>query len=216
MTDNAGDTAVHHPLFARWYRLVAGAAERKGAAEHRRRLLEGATGRVIEIGAGHGLNFSHYPETVTEVVAVEPEPYLRDRASEAARVAPVPIRVVDGTADCLPVEDASFDVGVLSLVMCSVPDQAAALDELRRVIRSGGELRFYEHVVADSPRWAKRQRRAAGLWSRLAGGCRPDRDTAGAIRDAGFTIERLDYFLFAPALVEKLVAPHILGTARRG
>ena len=111
-----------------------------------RRDAAGLTGRVVEVGAGNGLNFGHYPATVTEVVAVEPEPYLRERAEEAARAAPVDVTVVVGLADALPAEDGAFDAAVASLVLCSVPDQAGALAELRRVVRPDGELRFYEHV----------------------------------------------------------------------
>ena len=115
--------AVHHPIFARMYARMGASFEAKGGAELRDEMLAGAVGRVIEVGAGTGLNFSHYPATVTEVVAVEPESYLRVRAERAATEAPVPVRVVDGTADALPAEDASCDVGVASLVLCSVPDQ---------------------------------------------------------------------------------------------
>jgi ubiquinone/menaquinone biosynthesis C-methylase UbiE len=95
--------------------------EEHGQREHRQQLLAGLSGRVIEVGAGNGLNFPHYPETVSEVVAVEPEPYLRKRAAEAAAEASVKIEIVDGTADDLPAEDASFDAAVASLVLCSVP-----------------------------------------------------------------------------------------------
>ncbi len=142
-------TDISHPLFARmWTLLLSPGAEHAGMAEHRDELLAGLDGRVIEVGAGNGLNFRHYPAAVTEVVALEPEPYLRRRAERAAAAAPVSVTVVAGVADALPAEDGGFDAGVASLVLCSVPDQAAALRELRRVIRPGGELRFYEHVLA--------------------------------------------------------------------
>src|SRR5437667_11097592 len=122
-------TTVRHPVFARVYEHVAAVGERKGAGEHRDELLGGLSGRVIEVGAGHGMNFSHYPTSVSEVVAVEPEDFLRAHAEEAAAGAPVTIRVIDGTADALPFPDASFDAGVASLVLCSVPDQSRALPE---------------------------------------------------------------------------------------
>lgn len=208
-------TTVRHPLFARFYARLSAAAERHGAAEHRDRLLDGLHGRVIELGAGNGLNFAHYPTTVTEVVAVEPEPHLRRLAEQAAVGAAVPVRVVDGSADALPAGDGEFDAGVASLVLCSVPSQDRALAELFRVIRPGGDLRFYEHVLADDPAWARRQRRIAPVWSRLGGGCHPDRDTAAAIERAGFTMETCDRFLFAPAWVARIVAQHVLGRARR-
>lgn len=208
-------TRVHHPVFARIYERLAPAFEAKGAAEHREELLAGLSGRAIEVGAGTGLNFKYYPTTVTEVVAVEPEAHLRDIARTTAQSAPVPVTVVDGTADQLPADDAAFDVGVASLVLCSVQDQAVALAELRRVIRPGGELRFYEHVLAKDPRWAKRQHRAAPIWRRFGGGCNPDRDTGSAISAAGFEMEQYRDLLFAPNWTAKFTAQHILGRARR-
>jgi SAM-dependent methyltransferase len=126
-----------HPVFARIYAKVAEAGERRGGAEHRRRLLAGLSGRVIEMGAGSGANFSHYPATVSEVVAVEPERYLRERAQRAAAQAPVAVSVLDGVGDRLPGEAGSFDAGVSALVLCTVPHQQAALAELLRVIRPG-------------------------------------------------------------------------------
>jgi ubiquinone/menaquinone biosynthesis C-methylase UbiE len=150
-----------HPLFARCYARLSQAME-KGVGEHRQELLADLYGRVLEVGAGNGLNFAHYPPTVpptvTQVIAVEPEPYLRALALEAAERAPVPVQVVDGHAEALPVGDQSVDAAVASLVLCSVPDQARALAELARVIRSGGELRFFEHVRAEGPAMARTQR----------------------------------------------------------
>jgi ubiquinone/menaquinone biosynthesis C-methylase UbiE len=206
---------VHHPLFARFYQRFAAAAMEKGEAEFRRELLEGVAGRVIEVGAGHGLNFPLYPPTVTEVVAVEPEAILRRAAEKAAAQAPVPVMVIDGVADALPAEDTSFDVGVASLVLCSVPNQAGALGELHRVIRPQGELRFYEHVVAQTPGFARWQRRADPIWTRFAGGCHVDRDTAAAIEAARFRIETIRRFSFHVSLIDRLASPQIVGVARR-
>lgn len=169
----------------------------------------------MEVGAGNGSNFAHYPTTVTQVVAVEPEPYLRARAKEAAAPAPVTITVVDGTAAAIPLADASVDAGIASFVLCTVPDPATALAELRRVIRPGGELRFYEHVLADNPRWARRQRRIEPIWTRLGGGCHVTRDTGAAIAAAGFEITDHEHFLFQPSWFSRFSAPHILGRARR-
>ncbi|MGH9184032.1 MAG: class I SAM-dependent methyltransferase [Acidimicrobiales bacterium] len=184
-------------------------------AEHRRELLAGLAGRVVEVGAGNGMNFTHYPATVTEVVAVEPEPYLRARAEEAARAAPVPVTVVEGTAERLPADDAVFDAGVASLVLCSVPDQGPALAELARVIRPGGQLRFYEHVVADTPGLARAQRAADRVWPRVAGGCHTSRDTSAAIGAAGFELQACRRLSFRPCPLAALTAPHVLGRARR-
>lgn len=207
---------VRHPVFARAFvRFMAG-AEKAGGTDHRRQLLEGLAGRVVEVGCGHGLNFPHYPPAVTEVVAVEPEAYLRERAEEAARSAPVPVRVVDGVAGALPVEDGSCDAGVSSLVLCSVADPDAALAELQRAIRPGGELRFYEHVLAETPGFARYQRVAdRTIWPRIAGGCHSARDTLGAMERAGFDVERVERFPFPPAPIPLPARPHTLGVARR-
>jgi ubiquinone/menaquinone biosynthesis C-methylase UbiE len=205
---------VHHPIFARVYARLSPRAEAAGAAEHRDELLNGLRGRVIEVGAGNGLNFAHYGAAVTEVLAVEPEAHLRGHAQLAAGHASVPITVVDGVASQLPAGDATFDAAVSSLVLCSVPDQAAALAELHRVIRPGGELRFYEHVVSNRPRFAALQRRLDdwNVWPQLAGGCHLARDTASAIAAAGFIIEPARRFPFRAGPV---AIAHILGTARR-
>jgi ubiquinone/menaquinone biosynthesis C-methylase UbiE len=198
------------------YLKAAERMERRGATEHRRKLLEGVSGRVVELGAGNGLNFAHYPATVTKVIALEPEPTLRTAAERAAATAPVPVIVLGGTADALPLGDGEVDAAVASLVLCSVPDQARALAELRRVVRPGGELRFYEHVVADRQplRGLLQLADRSGLWPKLAGGCHPARDTCGAIRAAGFEIERCERFGFRGSALEPSV-PHILGIARR-
>jgi ubiquinone/menaquinone biosynthesis C-methylase UbiE len=204
---------VKHPLFARFYSRLVDPPE---AGEHRDRLLAGIAGRVIEVGAGDGRNLGHYPPDVTEVLAVEPEPYLRARAEKAAAAAAVPVTVVDGVADRLPAHDESFDAGVVSLVLCSVPDQPRALAELRRVIRPGGELRFYEHVVSPKPRMARVQRVLdRTFYPRLAGGCHCARDTTGGIEAAGFEIETIDRFPFNPTPLPGQGFPHILGVARR-
>jgi ubiquinone/menaquinone biosynthesis C-methylase UbiE len=204
------------PIFARLLARAGEAEERRGGAEHRRRLLAGLEGRVIEVGVGSGVSFPYYPPAVTELIAVEPEPWLRARAQEAAIGAPVPVRVVEGRADRLPAEDASMDAGVVAGVLCSVPDAARALAELRRVIRPGGTLRFYEHVRSRGRRGARAQRLLdRTVWPRLFGGCHTARDTATAIREAGFALESCERFSFRPTLVATPVAPRILGRARR-
>jgi SAM-dependent methyltransferase len=206
---------VHHPIFARVYERIARSSEARGGAEHRRRLLAGASGRVIELGAGSGANFAHYPATVLEVLAVEPEGHLRAHALRAAANAPVSVFVLDGSAGELPAETGSFDVGVVSLVLCTVPDPRRALAELHRVIRPGGELRFYEHVRANDEGIARMQRLAdATFWPRIAGGCRLARDTRATIEAAGFQIESCERFAYSVASGVP-AAPHILGAARR-
>jgi SAM-dependent methyltransferase len=209
-------TDLERPRFARMYVRAAENAEQRGATEHRKRLLGGLSGTVVEVGAGHGLNFPHYPAAVTEVIAIEPEPTLRARATGAAANAPVPVRVLGGVADALPLEAASVEAAVASLVLCSVPDQMRALAELRRVLRPGGELRFYEHVIPNCrPRRLLLQAADhSGLWPRIAGGCHPARDTGAAIRRAGFEVESSERLMFAAARFEPAI-PYILGIARR-
>ena len=207
---------VSNPFFVRFYRRNRRSAIKRGENEHRRRALDGLRGVVIELGAGDGANFALYPETVTEVIAIEPEPRFRAQATEVAHTVAVSIRVEPGTADALPVEDGSVDAVLASLVLCTVPDQAAALAEARRALKPGGELRFYEHVHANNQplrgflEVADRSR----IWPTIGGGCHPARDTLSAITAAGFTVERCERFGFSPSpLIPKI--PHILGVARR-
>jgi SAM-dependent methyltransferase len=208
-------SAVRHPIFARFCDRLSEREEGLGQAEHRRELLSGLSGRVVELGAGNGINFRHTPSAVTELVAVEPEPYLRERAQQAARGAAVLVTVVDGLGGALPFEDGTFDAGVASLVLCSVGDPDAVLRDLFRVIRPGGELRFYEHVRADEPKLARLQDMATPVWPFFAGGCHPNRDTGSAIERAGFEVESCRRFPFKPCFFCAPVAPRILGVARR-
>lgn len=207
--------AVRHPVMARMWDRIANKADERGQGKHREELLAGLAGRVIEVGAGNGVNFTHYPSSVERVVAVEPEPYLRARAEEAAAAAAVPVEVVAAVGSELPAADASFDAGVVSLVLCSVPDQAKALSELFRVIRPGGELRFYEHVVARREPWVWLMKAAdRTFWPHAAGGCHMSRDTGRTIQRAGFEVESCRRFPYSPAPLQPSI-PHILGVARR-
>jgi len=205
-------SSVSHPLFARCYARCSLSLGR-GVGRHRRALLAGLSGAVVEIGAGNGLNFAHYPSTVTRVTAVEPEPFLREIAERNAAAAPVPVTVVDGLAERLPAADGEFDAAVASLVLCTVPDVPAALAEITRVLKPGGVLRFLEHVRSPKPSRARIQRLLdATVWPRLAGGCRCGRDTLASIRAAGFTVGQVTDL---PDAIPFPAAPQVLGTAVR-
>lgn len=206
---------MSHPRFAKTYKKFAPRMDKAGASKHRDELLAGLSGRVLEVGAGTGLNFKRYPATVTEVLAVEPEPSLRAAATKAAAEASVPITVVDGVAGALPVEDSSFDAVVASLMLCSVGDLPKTLAEMRRALRPGGELRFYEHVRSSNRFFGVLQRGLDVVWPHFAGGCHTSRDTEAAIRAARFEIENIRNFTFRPMLFAAPVAPHIIGVARR-
>jgi SAM-dependent methyltransferase len=212
--------AVEHPVFSR----VWSWAMRHEPAEvvrARGELLAGLSGRVLEVGAGTGSTFAHYPAAVTEVVAVEPDAVLRDEALVAAakRETAVPgtrIRVVDGTFEALPDEAAGpFDAVVCALVLCSVADVPASLAGARDALRPGGELRYLEHVATDG--WLGDLQRAvdATFWPRAFGGCHTHRDTVGAIERAGFHRVAHRDLRMAPAWAPVPVAPMALGIARR-
>ncbi|MCK2217654.1 class I SAM-dependent methyltransferase [Actinomadura sp. ATCC 31491] len=202
-----------HPRFARMYERMSVEAEPHATGPLRRRMLAGLAGRVVEVGAGNGLNFAHYPAEVREVVAIEPDDVLRAGAERAAGATRVPVRVVAGHAGELPAEDGGYDAVVLSMVLCSVPDQRAALAEVRRVLRPGGEVRFLEHVRSANPATGLLQDLLTPVWRLAAGGCRPNRNTERALRDSGLLVEECERFPFKP-LPSSPTLTHILGRAR--
>lgn len=188
--------------------------EKSGLWAYRKQLLEGLAGTVVEIGAGNGMNFAHYPAGVTSVRAVEPDPYLRTIALKSAAEAPVPVAVVDGLSGSLPAADGEFDAAVVSLVLCSV-DQAGALREIRRVLKPAGQLRFLEHVRAPTAGMRRVQRVLdATIWPGLAGGCHMGRDTVGAMEAAGFRIDRVEEFVFPLTRIPTPASSCVIGVAR--
>jgi SAM-dependent methyltransferase len=213
--------AVRHPLFARFYARVSVLGDQRGGvAAHREELVAGLSGRVIEIGAGNGLNFSHYPPAVSEVVAIEPERHLRQLAVQAALRSGVPVDVVPGTAQALPVKSESFDAVVFALVLCSLPDDRAvrrALAEAVRVLRPDGELRFFEHGRAPGRAGMALVQRVLDrtVWPLMFGGCHTGREPLASVEAAGFReveYRRVQVPEKGPAMPASF---HVLGSARR-
>lgn len=218
--NQASDGPVHghaseraqHPRFARAYARAVDGMNRRGATEHRRRILADLHGSVVEIGAGVGSSFPLYPPAVTHVLALEPDDYLRSVAEQAASRVSAPVTVIAGVAERIPADTASVDAVVTSLVLCSVEDQATVLAEIRRVLKPGGTLAFYEHVRSERPFLAVVEDLVLPIWQRALGGCHLNRDTLGAMREAGFAIEGYERFGFAPSALTPPLA-HVLGTA---
>jgi ubiquinone/menaquinone biosynthesis C-methylase UbiE len=192
---------------ARLYDPFLALAERRGMRAHRRALLASARGRVLEIGAGTGLNLAHYPDAVTELVLAEPEPGMRARLLRrvAGRA-----EVVAAPAEALPFPDGSFDCVVSTMVLCTVEDVAASLAEIRRVLRPGGQLLFAEHVRASSPELARWQDRLEAPWRAFGAGCRCNQPTVELLVGGGMHVRRLERAAWRgmPALVRPLVLGH--------
>jgi len=206
----------HQSRFARYLEQRERQRPDAVARELRRRLLVGLRGRVLEVGCGDGRSFEHYPTSVTRLVAFEPDPIARAVAAERARAAAVRIDVVDGRAEALPVEDGSFDTVVSMGVLCTVPDPAATLAEIRRVLEPTGELRFWEHVCSRRLPLRVLQRSLDALfWTRALGGCRTTRDTAAAIATSGFELVSLARGFHASSPLTVTAAPYIIGVAQR-
>jgi SAM-dependent methyltransferase len=189
------------------YELVGRMAEKEFAA-HRRAVVGQARGRVLEIGAGTGFNFAHYPPEVNEIVAVEPSRGMLKRAEHRAAELRRSVQIVEAAAESLPFEDASFDTVVSTLVLCTVEDQVRALAEIRRLLKPGGRLLFIEHVRSDDPRRARWQDSLERPWGVIAMGCHPNRATLEQIEAAGFEVEELEHGELpkAPPLVRPMIS----------
>lgn len=183
------------PFLARRYDRFTAAMEDAWLDSARAELVSGAAGTIVEIGAGTGKNIRHYPSTVERLVLTEPVAAMRDQLRErAASSTPdsFSIEIVDATADRLPVPTATADVVVATLVLCSVPDLGAAVEEIRRVLRPDGSLLLIEHVAAANPRERRWQSRLDPVWTWLEGSCHLDHDTPAALAAAGFDVSGLD------------------------
>ena len=219
--------------FARFYDRALKATEENGLGAMRGELLSGARGRVIEIGAGTGMNLDRYGDGVEDLTLVEPDPHmgaqLRKRLAErgedevregasidpadalAAPAKPIPAHLVAAPAEALPFPDDTFDTAVATLVLCTIPDPVAAIDELVRVLRPGGRLLFIEHVRAEDASSARWQDRLEKPWRFLADGCYCNRDTEANLRASSFKVEEIDHTKMPKAA--PIVRPLIRGTA---
>ena len=212
MTD-VGDT-TDNPFFAKLWTFLSN-HETEEIQRLRTENLAGLSGRVLEVGAGTGTNFAYYPPTVTEVVAVEPEVRLAPQARDAAAEAPVPVTVSAGTVETFlrDSEPEPFDAVVSSLVMCSIDDPDTVLRQLFSLVRSGGELRFLEHVRSGGVRGRIQKVADATVWPRMMGNCHTHRDTEASIVGAGFRIDRVRNEPALPAWFPTPVAEYTIGRA---
>ncbi|MDE2379243.1 class I SAM-dependent methyltransferase [Bradyrhizobium sp.] len=158
---------------------------------YRSRVASGATGRVLEMGIGPGLNLPFYPPAVTAVIGLDPSASLLQIARDASRSSAVPVELIEGTAEAIPLERASVDTVVTTWTMCSIPNLGQALSEARRILKPGGKLLFVEHGRAPEPRVQWWQDHLTPPWKCISGGCHLNRAIAELIRESGFSIEDL-------------------------
>lgn len=208
-------------LFAKVYDRFTRPMEEACFQAWRADLLGDVSGEVLELGAGTGHNVAHDGPAVSRLVLTEPDPAMRrklgarlDAVRARGRLAATPVELSAARAERLPWEDATFDVVVSTLVLCSVPDQRVALAEVRRVLRPGGRLVYIEHVAAeDRPKRLAWQRRVEPVWKRLAGGCHLTRATATVIEQAGFEMD--DITRESARKASPVVRPTVRGVATR-
>ena len=209
---------LNERFFALYYPWLVERSERAGQRETRRQLISQARGRVLELGAGSGLNLPHYTQGVSELIVTDPSPHMLDHLRTALEDDPPPVgswKLASAGAEQLPFDDASFDTVVATYVLCTVPDPQRALNEVARVLAPGGRYLFLEHVHAGEGTWLGRFQDLIEVPHRyLAAGCHPNRRTAELLARAPLQIERLEHGR-QPRSVPT-VRPTILGSASAG
>jgi ubiquinone/menaquinone biosynthesis C-methylase UbiE len=204
--------SVSGTIYAACYDRMTAGAEKAGLAALRASLVARAEGRVLEIGAGTGANLRHYGDAVASLVVTEPEGAMVRRLERKARDLGLDVEVVLTAAEGLPFADASFDVALSTLVLCTVDDPLTTLAELRRVLVPGGHLLFLEHVRSDNRRLARWQDRLNGVNRVMGAGCNCNRSTLETIRAAGFRIVELERNSLQKA--PPIVRPLVVGVAQ--
>jgi len=199
--------------FAAIYDRVMADAEEAGMRDRRRELIAGARGRTVELGAGTGLNFAHYPEAVTELILTEPFEPMARRLRERAEGGELSVSVVEAPADRLPIADDWADTVVCTLVLCTVDDVPATLAEVDRILKPGGTLLFAEHVRSVDPGLARWQDRLEGPWKFVGHGCRCNRDTVAAIEASSLTLGPVELGQLPKAA--PIVRPLAVGSASK-
>jgi ubiquinone/menaquinone biosynthesis C-methylase UbiE len=200
-------------VIAALYDRMVAVSEREGLAARRRELLADARGRVLEVGAGTGINLEHYAEGIEELVLVEPEPAMVRKLEQRRRELGREARIVKAEAEALPFPDDSFDAVVCTLVLCNVGNPQSALSEMRRVLRPGGFFVFLEHVRSDDPRTARLQDRINPVWRFVANGCNCNRPTLSFI-EGSFSVDEVERGEIpkAPRIVRPLVSGRALAS----
>jgi ubiquinone/menaquinone biosynthesis C-methylase UbiE len=203
--------SLYGRVFAAMYDRMLAGAEKAGLEQRRRAVVARASGRVLEVGAGTGLNLQHYPEAIDELVLTEPEEPMARRLETRVAASASRATVVRAAAESLPFEADSFDTVVCTLVLCTVDDPVRALSEIERVLRPGGRFLFLEHVRAEQPGLARWQDRLAPLWRRFGHGCNCNRATPDLIRSSGFEAVEVEHGEVPKA--PPIVRPLVVGSA---
>jgi len=201
-------------IFAFGYDRFMAAAENAGLRTYRENLLQAASGRVLEIGGGTGANLPFYGGGVTELIVAEPEEPMVRRLRHKLQGYRIPTTTLSAPAEQLPVAAESFDCVVSTLVLCTVPDPARALAEVRRVLKDRGQLLFIEHVRSEDPSLAHWQDRLRRPWAWFGYGCQCNRSTVETIRSAGFSVSKLECRKLPK--VPPIVRPLVIGNAAKG
>jgi ubiquinone/menaquinone biosynthesis C-methylase UbiE len=199
--------SLYGRVFAAGYDKVFARSERAGLSERRARVVSLACGRTLELGAGTGLNLAHYPRDGIDLTLTEPEEPMARRLERRVRAERPDAAVIRAAAEDLPFDAGTFDSVVATLVLCTVSDQAAALAEMRRVLKPEGSLLFLEHVRSDHARVARLQDLVQPLWIHVGHGCHCNLDTLASIRTAGFDVTHLNHDSLpnAPAFIRPLI-----------